>query len=63
MTVEVPIPDSLPPGSYRLGLWLPDAYESLHGEPKYSIRFANDQVWSAPDGVNVLTEVLSVAGP
>ncbi len=34
--------------------WLPDADESLRARPEYSIRCANDSVWSADQGHNSL---------
>jgi hypothetical protein len=43
------------PGTYKLGLWLPDAYTSLRGNPAYSVRFANNNTWDAATGINILT--------
>lgn len=45
---------SLPPGEYALALWLPDPSVSLHEDPRYAIRFANEGVWDAERGWNVL---------
>lgn len=50
------------PGTYRLGLWLPDASYRLRCDPHYAIRCANGGLgwWTSPDGlygVNILTEV------
>ncbi len=44
----------LPAGEYRLALWLPDGYESLRSDPRYSIRFANQDVWDDTHGWNIL---------
>ena len=59
--ISVNIPANIIPGTYRLGLWLPDAYSSLRNNPKYSVRFANTGVWVATTGINVLTADLEVA--
>ncbi|KGQ21213.2 hypothetical protein THFILI_02015 [Thermus filiformis] len=56
-TARVPLPDGLPPGRYRLALWLPDPYPSLRDDPRYSLRFANQGVWDGARGWNVLGEV------
>jgi hypothetical protein len=58
--VAVPVPATTAPGTYRLGLWLPDADPRLRTEELdglYSVRFANT-VWDAP--INVLTEALVI---
>jgi len=52
-------------GEYRLGLWLPDAAESLRYDPRYAIRVANRDVpwWTDGDGgygINVLGAVMVV---
>ncbi len=44
-------------GSYKLYLNLPDPYESLHNDPRYSIRFANKDMWEESTGYNYLTTV------
>ncbi len=54
LNFSVALPDSLPEGEYRLALWLPDGYESLRSDPRYSIRFANQNVWDETNGWNVL---------
>jgi hypothetical protein len=35
-------------------LHLPDAYVSLAGDPRYAVRFANEDVWDAETGMNDL---------
>lgn len=45
---------SLPPGEYALALWLPDPSVSLREDPRYAIRFANENIWDAERGWNVL---------
>ena len=51
------IPDSMPDGTYKLAIWLPDAYESLQNNPRYSVRFANEDVWDNKTGYNILGTV------
>ncbi|HZM21148.1 MAG TPA: DUF4832 domain-containing protein [Anaerolineales bacterium] len=53
--INVNLPANVAPGTYRLGLWLPDAYTSLRSKPAYSVRFANTNVWEATTGINILT--------
>lgn len=53
----IDVPADLQPGHYTLALWLPDQYESLRGNAAYSVRFANDGVWDAKAGYNVLAEL------
>ncbi len=59
---EIELPRDLSPGHYSLGLWLPDAYESLRLDPHYAIRLANrDTLWWTNEkgqyGVNLLATV------
>ena len=44
-------------GEYKLYLNLPDPYESLHNDPRYSIRLANENMWDEATGYNYLTTV------
>ncbi len=53
----VTVPSNVPKGSYRLALWLPDKASGLRSNPAYSIRFANQNVWDAARGFNVLGTV------
>lgn len=39
-------------GEYNLYLNLPDPYESLHNDPRFSIRLANDAMWEEETGYN-----------
>lgn len=45
------------PGQYKLYMNLPDPYESLHNDPRFSIRLANENVWDENTGYNYLTTV------
>ena len=49
--------DSSMQGDYKLYLTLPDPYPSLHEDPRYSIRLANDSVWEEATGYNYLTTI------
>ena len=44
-------------GEYKLYLNLPDPYASLHDNPLYSIRLANENMWDEATGYNYLTTV------
>ena len=44
-------------GQYKLYLNLPDPYESLHNDPRYSIRLANENIWDESTGYNYLTTI------
>ncbi|MBQ7532035.1 MAG: DUF4832 domain-containing protein [Paludibacteraceae bacterium] len=44
-------------GQYKVYLNLPDPYESLHNDPRYSIRLANENCWDETTGYNYLTTV------
>lgn len=54
------VPATLPPGSYRLALWLPDDSPVLRPVSDYAIRFANDGVWEPATGYNRLTDAFTV---
>jgi hypothetical protein len=59
-TARLRVPANLAPGSYTLALWIPDAAETLQGDARYAVRLANDGVWDAGSGDNVVTEALTV---
>lgn len=44
-------------GEYKLYLNLPDPKPSLHNDPRYSIRLANENCWDGKTGYNYLTTV------
>lgn len=56
-TVHMGIPSDALEGQYRLALWLPDAAVSLQNDPRYAIRFANENVWDEVGGFNVLGKI------
>lgn len=45
------------PGNYKLYLNLPDPYPSLHNDPRYSIRLANENVWEEETGYNLIATI------
>jgi hypothetical protein len=56
------VPKDTPAGWYLVGLWLPDASESLRMDPRYAIRAANRDVPWWRDGrgrygINVIGRV------
>jgi hypothetical protein len=56
------LPASMPAGTYKLALWLPDHYSDLQSQPAYSIRLANLNTWDATNGYNVLSTAITI-GP
>lgn len=53
-----PLPDYIPPGTYRLGLWLPDASPVLRHDARFSVRIANDGIdWMEPFGINLVGSI------
>ncbi len=59
-TARVRLPASLPVGTYRLALWLPDAAETLKDNPLYAVQFANENILDESSGFNVLTDAFTV---
>jgi len=57
LQARVRLPSSLSPGTYTLGLWLPDAAESLQGRAEYALQLANTGVWSDTSGENALGSI------
>lgn len=55
------IPNNLPEGKYTLGIRMPDPAPSIHDDPRYSVRFANENVWDASTGTNILTRDLLIS--
>jgi hypothetical protein len=50
----------MPAGVYTVSLWLPDAMDSLRDDPRYAIQLANQGVWNAATGENVLARGVRV---
>jgi hypothetical protein len=56
----VTLPLNMVPGKYKMALWLPDASANLQSRPEYAVRFANNEVWDATKGYNVLYDLLII---
>ena len=66
ITLDATLPNDLAPGQYRVGLWLPDAAESLRLDPRYAVKVANgDVLWwvnaQGKYGLNVLATIAVAA--
>ncbi|MBR4809336.1 MAG: DUF4832 domain-containing protein [Bacteroidales bacterium] len=57
ISTEIQIPSGAS-GQCRLWLALPDPEPTLAGNPKFSIRLANDGVWNESKGMNLLADFL-----
>ena len=44
-------------GDYNLYLNLPDPYPSIHDDPRFSIRLANEDIWDEQTGYNFIARV------
>jgi hypothetical protein len=40
---------------------MPDLAPTLHDDPRYTIRFANENTWEASSGTNVITNDLRIS--
>lgn len=47
----------VPAGEYKLYLNLPDPYPTLHDDPRFSIRLANENVWDEKTGYNYIETI------
>jgi hypothetical protein len=61
LTTQLAIPDNLPDGTYSIGLWMPDIEATLRNDVRFAIRFANEGVWEAATGFNILTNALLIS--
>jgi hypothetical protein len=59
LCLSAKLPATLPSGSYQLGLWMPDAAESLKKNPAYAVRLSN-LTWDASAGTNMLDAAVVV---
>lgn len=57
---QLTLPSDIPAGTYQLYLHLPDKYASLAADPRYAVRFANDDVWDSSTGMNNLNASVTV---
>lgn len=54
LQLSLGLPQDLPEGRYTLGLWLPDPAPALQQDPRYALRFVNQEVWDSDTGINQL---------
>jgi len=59
ISITVPVPADLASGDYDIIVNLPDPAPLLHDRPEYSIRLANQNMWEATTGYNVLNRLIS----
>lgn len=59
---SLPLPASISEGKYSLALWMPDRAETLRGDARYSVRFANAGTWNSATGSNLIAETINI-GP
>jgi hypothetical protein len=60
LKTKLNLPDDMDLGVYRLCLYLPDSSERLRADPRYAYRVANEGVWDAETGFNVLVEGVAI---
>ena len=60
---RVTLPNDMPKGAYAVYLNLPDPYETLQSDPRYSFRIASKGVWDPETGFNKLTGGVTVEVP
>lgn len=56
-SVKLHVPSNIAEGNYQLAFWLPDDYESLQNDSRYSVRFANENIWDEAAGLNMLGNI------
>lgn len=57
---NLPLPNNLITGVYKMYLYLPDSAPTLAARPEYAIRFANENMWETSTGYNNLNHTLNV---
>ena len=58
---QITLPSYVAEGTYSMYLHMPDAYESLANDPRYAVRFANENIWDATTGMNKLNANIQVS--
>ncbi|MFC1584059.1 DUF4832 domain-containing protein [Fibrobacterota bacterium] len=61
VNVSLSIPTTMAEGTYSVGLRMPDLSASIHDDPRYAIRFANQGVWDDATGINTLKSDFSIS--
>jgi hypothetical protein len=59
-TTPVALPANAAAGDYSLSLWLPDAAAGLRDDPRYAVRFADQDIWDAATGLNVILPAFTI---
>lgn len=59
---QITIPASVPNGTYQLYLYLPDASATIADDPRYAVRFANENIWDSNTGMNNLNASIQITG-
>jgi len=59
VSLSIPVPLELAAGEYDILLNLPDPAPSFYSRPEYSIRLANQNMWEAATGYNVLKGIIT----
>jgi len=54
------VPAQILAGTYSLGIRMPDPEPTLHDDTRYSIRFANKDMWEEKTGTNIFLRVFEV---
>ena len=54
------IPADVPEGSYQLYLAMPDTADKLKNDPRFAIRFANQNIWESSTGMNKLNASIAI---
>ncbi|HEY0713055.1 MAG TPA: DUF4832 domain-containing protein, partial [Polyangia bacterium] len=57
--LAVDLPSELSPGTYRVGLALPDPAPSLRADPRYAVQLAAGASWDAARGINWLDAAIT----
>ena len=60
VAVSATVPAGTPAGTYSAYLALPDSSPNLQGDPRYSIRLADANMWNAATGLNDLSFPVTV---
>ncbi len=55
------VPKDMEEGAYTVGIRMPDYEASISDDVRYSIQFANNGVWDATTGINVLMTDLQIS--
>ena len=54
------IPADVPAGTYQLYLAMPDTSSKLKNDPRFAIRFANQNIWESSTGLNKLNASITI---